>query len=59
MTDRPYTTGLYLLRCYELGLALSELSLLDYGVVTDMLIEKGNDGETYRQVATQEDMDKI
>ena len=59
MTERPYTTGLYLLRCYELGLTLSELSLLDYGVVTDMLIEKGNDGETYRQVATQDDMNKF
>lgn len=59
MTERPYTTGLYLLRCYELGLTLSELSLLDYGVVTDMLIEKGNDGEKYRQIATQDDMDRI
>lgn len=59
MTERPYTTGLYLLRCYELGLTLSELSLLDYGVVTDMLIEKGNDGEKYRQIATQDDMNKF
>lgn len=59
MTERPYTTGLYLLRCYELGLTLSELSLLDYGTVSDMLIERGNDGEKYRQIATQEDMDKI
>ena len=59
MTERPFTTGLYLLRCYELGLTLSELSLLDYGIVRDMLIESGNDGEKYRQIATQEDMDRI
>ena len=48
-----------MLRCKELGLTLPELCFLDYGTVTDMLIEKGNDHEKWRQLATQEDMDKI
>lgn len=59
MTDRPYTTGLFLLRCTELGLRPSDLHSLDYGTVTDMLIEKGNDNENYNYVATQEDFDRF
>ena len=59
MTDRPYTTGLYLLRCTELGLSPSELCLIDYGMVTDMLIESGNDNETWTPLATQDDFDRF
>lgn len=59
MTDRPYTTGLYLLRCLEIGLAPSDLHLLDYGTVMDMLIEKGNDNEEYHELATQDDFDRF
>jgi len=33
--------------------------MLEYGDVTDMLIEKSNDQETYQQVATQEDFDRF
>lgn len=59
MTERPYTTALYLLRCLEIGLHPSDLHSLDYGDVTDLLIEKGNDSEEWQQVATQEDFDRF
>lgn len=59
MTDRPFTTGVFLLRCAELGLRPSDLALLDYGTVTDMLTEKGNDNENYNYVATQDDFDRF
>lgn len=59
MTDRPYNTGVYMLRCLELGLRPSDLCLLDEGLVIDMMIEKRNDGEEYQQIATQEDFDRF
>lgn len=59
MTERPYTTGLYILRCIELGLRPSDLCDIEYGVVMDMLIEKANDAEEYDYVATQSDMDRF
>ena len=59
MTDRPYTTALYLLRCLELGLHPSDLCFLDEGTVVDMLIERGNDSEEYQYVATQADFDRF
>ena len=48
-----------MLRCMELGLRPSDLCLLDYGMVTDMLIERGNDNEDYDYVATQADFDRF
>lgn len=51
------TTPLFLLRCVELGLSLSELDLLTIGMVNDMYNEKANDEYDYRQVASQKDMD--
>lgn len=59
MTERPFTTGVYMLRCMELGLSPSDLSVLEYGVVVDMLIERGNDAEEYDCVATQSDFDRF
>lgn len=58
-TDRQYNTALFLLRCVQLGLSLSDLDRLDYGVIIDMLIESGNDGEEYDIIATQEDFDRF
>lgn len=57
MTERPYTTGLYMLRCLQIGLSPSELHDLEYGMVLDMMIEQGNDNEEYDDIATQEDFD--
>ena len=59
MTERPYTTGVYMLRCTELGLRPSDLAVLEYGAVVDMLIERGNDKEEYDYKATQADFDKF
>lgn len=59
MTDRPYTTGLYMLRCLELGLHPSDLCYFDEGTISDMLIERGNDHESYNYVATQSDFDRF
>ena len=40
------TTGLYLARCYDIGL------------VYDIFTEKGNDNCEYATLATQEDFDR-
>jgi hypothetical protein len=48
-----------MLRCLGLGLRPSDLHELDYGIVKDMLIERGNDDETYQYVATQDDFDRF
>lgn len=58
-TERPYTVALFFNRAKDLGLTLAELDELEYGVVVDMMIEKQNDSEKWRQVATQEDFDKF
>ena len=59
MTERPYTTGLYLLRGYQIGLRVSDLFFLDVGDVMDMLTESGNDQEQWDYIATQEDFDRF
>lgn len=59
MTDRPLTTGLILLRCTQMGLSMSDLDLLDMGMVYDMLNELENDSAEYDLVATQADFDRF
>ena len=56
------TTALFLLRCLEVGLSLSDLDLLTIGMVLDIWTEKGNDGEKYEtraavREANQHDFD--
>ena len=54
------TTPLFLLRCVQLGLSISDLELLTIGMVNDMYAESRNDevaGEFYCYVATQAEMD--
>lgn len=53
------TTPLFLLRCMEVGISVSDLDLLTVGLVLDIWTEKMNDGVKYRRVATQEDFDKF
>ncbi len=53
------TTPLFLLRCLQLGLRISELELLTIGMVTDMHTEMRNDDFKYKELATQEDMDRF
>ncbi len=42
-----------------MGLSITDMALLDVGTITDMMIESGNDNETYDYIATQEDFDKF
>ena len=53
------TTPLFLLRCVQIGLTLSELDLLTIGMVNEMFIEKDNDEATYEYKATQDDFDRF
>ena len=41
----------------QLGIPIRDLELLTIGMVTDMLIEAGNDGAEYDMLPTQEDFD--
>ena len=50
-SSREITTALFLLRCLEVGLSLSDLDLLTIGMVLDIWTEKGNDGEKYKTQA--------
>ena len=53
------TTGLYMLRCKDLGLSLHESEELEYGLVLDMMIERQNDEYKYPYKATQKDFDRF
>ena len=53
-------TGLFLLRCVQIGLSLTDLDLLTIGMVNEMFIEKDNDDfEGWTQKATQLDFDQF
>ena len=58
-TDRPYNTALFLLRCVQVGLSLSDIYRLNYGMILDILTEAGNDNEKYDYIATQADFDNF
>lgn len=53
------TTPLFLLRCVQLGLSISELDLLTIGTVNDMYAEMSNDDYNYSAVADQSDFDRF
>lgn len=53
------TTALFLLRCKEVGLELSELDKLEIGFIFDMFTEKANDSAEYDLLPTQEDFDRF
>jgi hypothetical protein len=53
------TTPLFLLRCVQIGLSISELDLLTIGTVNDMYSEMSNDDYSYAEVASQSDMDRF
>nr|DAG39951.1 MAG TPA: tail assembly chaperone protein [Caudoviricetes sp.] len=58
-TEREMTTPLFLLRCVQIGLSISELDLLTIGTVNDMYAEMSNDDWDYPEIATQEMMDRF
>lgn len=53
------TTALFLLRTAQLGIPMGDLELLTIGMVTDMLVEAGNDTCDYELLATQNDFDRF
>lgn len=53
------TTPLFLLRCVQIGLHISELDLLTIGTVNDMCAEMSNDDYDYAEIATQEQMNRF
>lgn len=53
------TTALFLLRAAQLGISIRDLELLTVGMVTDMMIEAGNDKYKYAMLPTQEDFDSF
>ena len=52
-------TGLFMLRCKELGFTVDELEQVEFGLVLDMLTEKGNDEYDYPYKASQKDFDNF
>jgi len=53
-------TALYLLRCVQIGLSISDLELLSMGMIFDMFTEQANDEwKGWREKATQEDFDRF
>ena len=55
------TTAMFLLRCVQIGLSISELDLLTIGLVNEMYAESGNDEcqDSWSQLASQEDFDRF
>lgn len=53
------TTGLFLLRAFQMGLDMDDLDGLEYGVVVDMMIEAANDDFKYPEMAEQDDFDRF
>jgi len=58
-TEREMTTSLFLLRCVQLGLHISELDLLTIGMVNELFIESRNNDYKYPVLADQDLMDKF
>jgi len=53
-------TPLFLLRCKQLGLFMTELNLLTIGVVNDMFTERENDSfNGWSEIAGQADFDSF
>lgn len=57
--DREMNTPLFMLRCVQLGISVSDLELLSIGLVNDMFIELKNDEYDYPRIATREDIDRL
>lgn len=57
--DREVNTALFMLRCVQCGISISDLDLLSIGMVNDMFIEKKNDEYEYPVMATQADIDRL
>ena len=50
---------MFMLRCVQCGISISDLSLLSIGIVNDMFVELKNDEYDYPVMATQADIDRL
>ena len=50
---------MYYLRAKQIGLTLAEMEELEIGFIFDLMIESGNDHETYPEKATQGDINRL
>lgn len=57
--DREVNTALFMLRCVQCGVSISDLDRLTIGIVNDMFVEMKNDEYDYPVLATQEDIDRL
>lgn len=48
-------TPLLMLRAFQVGMSLEDISCMNVGEIIDILIEQGNDNFKYPYKATQED----
>lgn len=51
------TTALFMLRCLQVGLSISDLDKVDIGLVNDMFTEMANDHAEWDELPTQADFD--
>ena len=52
------TTPLFLLRCKQLGLSMTELDMLTIGLINDMFTERENDDyDGWNEMTSQSDFD--
>jgi len=51
--------GLYMLRAYEIGLNIEELTHLTMGEFMDLLVERGNDNEEWPELPTADDFKRF
>ena len=50
---------MFMLRCAQCGISISDLDLLSIGMINDMFIEMKNDEYDYQKIATQADIDAL
>ena len=56
---RKINTALFLLRCIQCGIRISELDYLTVGMVNDIFVDSRNDDYQYPLIATQADIDRL
>ena len=55
-SERPFTAPLFLLRCLQTGLHLSDLDYVTVGMAIDIYTESANDKYDWDELATAEDV---
>lgn len=57
--DRDMNTALFMLRCVQCGVSISDLDLLSIGMILDIFTEQQNDSYEYPIIATKADIDRL